>query len=473
MAHATLDLSPALIWPCLIAIFGASACLPQADKARFDGEPDASKDMPSALDQAASDLFTEDLGPSDAAGDLGDVAPDLRDGGGQQDAAPDAEADMTPPGPRGVPVFVGVGYMGRRVISCDGGQSWQDTGSLELEGGEAVCGSTTPSRCYDETVECTFKKHGECVTMTNCDCDHHPGRSMGVTFAGDADGGAFVATFGWGPAGPLLRSEDGITWSDTMSQQGTPAGVAYGNGTTLLATGGSHRSLDEGASWEEGGQVEVTDIDGDRVGNLRTAWFVPTDGGRFVITGSSSKMVNDERVGTWGVVVSQDEGASWSNPQMPDGCGDGLHGVVGSEQVLLLVHDKGRLCRSTDGGQTFEEFHLHSDGEELYIQGTPQYDGERFWVWGRRAAYSSADGLTWTKDERDDLHLGAAAYDPTRGVFVAARGGWKNWYEKQEFYRSTDGVAWDKVPDEDFVGGHSIRQITFGWAEEGTMCPAP
>ena len=62
---------------------------------------------------------------------------------------------------------------------------------------------------------------------------------------------------------------------------------------------------------------------------------------------------------------------------------------------------------STDGGQTFEELHLHPDDEDLSIQGTPQFDGKLLRVWARREAYLSIDGLTWTKEARDDLHLGA------------------------------------------------------------------
>jgi hypothetical protein len=57
------------------------------------------------------------------------------------------------------------------------------------------------------------------------------------------------------------------------------------------------------------------------------------------------------------------------------------------------------------------------------------------------------------------------------GTFVAVNDGRQQWYEKQSFYRSTDGVTWDALEPGAFVGSHPMTFISFGMAEPSAMCP--
>src|SRR5690606_6858809 len=87
-------------------------------------------------------------------------------------------------GSAGVPLFVAQGHLGRTVISCDGGQSW------------------TADQSNDAEAQCWSGPDDE------PDCDHDPGAGRGIVFAD----GWFVATFGWGPPGGIVRSRDGVAW---------------------------------------------------------------------------------------------------------------------------------------------------------------------------------------------------------------------------------------------------------------------
>jgi hypothetical protein len=49
-------------------------------------------------------------------------------------------------------------------------------------------------------------------------------------------------------------------------------------------------------------------------------------------------------------------------------------------------------------------------------------------------------------------------------------GGWDQWYERQRFYRSTDGVTWDELAAGAFTGGHPVRFAAAGAVDVGT-CP--
>jgi hypothetical protein len=57
------------------------------------------------------------------------------------------------------------------------------------------------------------------------------------------------------------------------------------------------------------------------------------------------------------------------------------------------------------------------------------------------------------------------------GTFVAVKGGWQVWYEQQRFYRSTDGVTWDELPDGAYRQGHPITAMVAGFAQRSSVCP--
>jgi hypothetical protein len=98
--------------------------------------------------------------------------------------------------------------------------------------------------------------------------------------------------------------------------------------------------------------------------------------------------------------------------------------------------------------------------------------------------YESPDGAAWTakptevrKKNPDGTtqtspgpHLGAVDRSD-KGTFVAVNGGWQQYYEKQRFYRSSDGITWDELPAGSFVGSHPVQFITHGLGEKSAVCP--
>lgn len=444
----------------------SAACLPQPT-----GTPDAPDDGGALMPDAGFERdgsVTRDAGEEPDARmtaelDIGaDLADEDMTGPGE-----DMEVDMTPPPPPTVPVFVGAGDFGRRIISCDQGQTWQETASF-IDGPQYCQDSSDTELCYGGS--CSFTaRDGSCKKSDNCDCDHSAGTPMGLTFAGDREsGGHFVSVFGWGAVvTTFVRSDDGIDWTESEGVVNTPAGVSYGDGVVMLGTKKGWQSSDQGETWMEGGAFEIYHTaTGESVFNTRQSIYVPTDGGRFFITAQSGEK--------WGVSMSADGGQTWSQPDMPGECGQSVSTILGSSTHIVMLHNKGLSCVSTDDGQTFTAHQVNMDADTFgSMQGTPVHDGTHFRVWGSRTAYTSEDGMQWQMQERDNVHLGATTYDPSNNVFVAVRGGWQNWYDKQEFYRSTDGIQWQKIDDGSFLKSHRIRRLTFGWAKPGTVCPMP
>ena len=57
------------------------------------------------------------------------------------------------------------------------------------------------------------------------------------------------------------------------------------------------------------------------------------------------------------------------------------------------------------------------------------------------------------------------------GVFVGVSGNWGNAYEKQKFYRSSDGLIFKELSISAVKGGHPIRFMKFGFVKRSSICP--
>lgn len=321
-----------------------------------------------------------------------------------------------------VGVFVAQGHEGRITRSCDDGLSF----------------------AYNHSDDDSFR----CFTDAEHDCDHSADAGRGLAFGN----GAFVATWGWGHPGKLQRSLDGKAWADVMTETPTFADVAYGNGS-FVACGNPTRVSSDGQIWEMGGKLSF-DF------NYRGIEFVPTAGGLFVVGGES---------GSNRAISFSKDGKQWAAAQeRPDLCGEQLRGIAGSNDALILVSAKGHVCRSTDGNTwTFAQV------AERFTS-PPVWTGSEFWVYAGPKLYQSADGTTWTSKDIDppNLQIGALARSPA-GTLVAANDGWQVWYEKQQFFRSTDGVHWTVLPPTAFTGSHPINFISFGYVPASAACGAP
>lgn len=383
-------------------------------------DPDVDAGEQAQVDGGADETNDSDGGPTpDDGGGASDMS-SPNDAGDAPDGGPEPDLPAPDLGPGLVATFVAQGHMGRTAVSCDDGNSWVHDTSLD----PAV-------RCF----------------TNDFDCDHHPGAGRGVEW-GD---GVFLTTFGWGPPGGVDRSTDGVTWTRVLSDT-TFGGIVYGNGIWLAAARNAQWSSDAGETWN---MVDDTAMTG---WNVRRAAFVAADGGRFV-------MVADDET-----VVSADA-VNWNVPSLlPDTCGDGIQtngGIAYGNQAIVVVGGAGNACASTDAGDTWSASDIGGSVSAHLL-----WDGSNFVTWGRGMMYSSPDGSTWTATPTvpDNLLLGPTAYNPDTGTYVGVRGGWQTWYEEQEFYRSSDGINWETLPDMAFEGSHPVRDISIGWVLEDDAC---
>lgn len=373
---------------------------------------------------------SRDAGAPDGPG-RGDGPARPRDGGG---GAGGAGAGGSRPADGGagaggtsgelVPVFVAQGYMARTTISCDDGQTW------------------IADRSDDDALRCF---------AGGIDCDHNGGRAQGVTVTG----GFIVATWGWGEGNSVRRSADGRTFARVLD--GTVfAGIEAGGGRIAVIADQPRVSLDHGATWQ------TAPAPMGFAGNIRATGVV---GGTFVAAGGDSV----------GLVMVSSDGLAWRRPtEIPAGCGGGViaDGIGASDTTLVITHGSGRVCVSSDGGD-----HFTSATAPAEFSGSVLWTGSELLGWGqvggggRPVRLRSTDGLTWTTD---DLVARSADGSPAAipkietvarsaaGTFVTVEGEWDQWYERQRFYRSTDGITWQELPRTAFVGSHPIRFLTWG-----------
>jgi hypothetical protein len=326
-------------------------------------------------------------------------------------------------------MFIAQGMLGRRTVSCDDGHTWIANHD-EAEVGE---------RCSDPTA------------AKNTECDHNPWASVGMVGAD----GYVLATFGWGYPGVVRRTEDGIHWDDVFPGH-TFAGMTFGNGRVVANDRAPFVSTADGAmgSWIAGGDV------GSGQWNVRRIAFIPDGGGRFVISLESSE---------GDIVWSDDNAVTWNRAaERPPECARSVIGIAHESGVTLMAQYNGSVCRSTDRGDHWTYVPVTPTG----FGTNPLVADGKFTIWSGSTRWQSADGLTWTST------AGTAGIGPSAvarsdsGTFVAASY-WGLTYDKQEFYRSTDGVSWEKLPTTAFVQSHLITHMTFGWMKPSAECPLP
>jgi len=348
--------------------------------------------------------------------------PPAPDGGAMTDEDGGAvEVDaFVPPEPSAEPVFLLQGHMGRTAISCDDGQSWIHDTSLDDD-----------ARCFTDGL----------------DCDHHAGSGKGLAWAPDGEGGGhFFATFGWGQPGGIDRSSDGVTWERKLGDT-TFGGLAFMDDTLVAGSRTARVSGDRGETFSAGIDTGLNGWNARRAG---------VAGGRFVLVGDDSD------------VVWSEDGETWSRPDtLPPGCGLSIQvsgGILDLDGTIVIVGGDGGSCVSTDGGVTFA---VHTIRDGIGSQAVV-HDG-RVWVWSRGEVHTSTDGVTWVSEPTTpaDLGIGPVAVSDD-GTFVGVKGGWQQWYEAQRFYRSTDGVTWEELPEGSYTGSHPVRAMAFGYVDE---CP--
>jgi hypothetical protein len=320
-------------------------------------------------------------------------------------------------------VFVAQGHQGRITRSCDDGKTFP----------------------FDHSADDQYR----CFIDPQHDCDHSELAGRGLAFGL----GSFVATWGWGHPGKLQRSVDGKEFADVMRETPTFADVAFGNDTFVACGNPTYVSTD-GTSWERGGKLSF-DF------NYRGIEFVPAGGGTFVVTGESDAQR--------GISISHD-GKTWTAASdRPDLCAQEPRGVAGSDSVIVMASGQGHVCRSLDGGMVW----THHPVTERFTS-PPLWTGTEFWIYSGAERWKSTDGAAWTSEplEPSNIAIGPLARSP-EGTLLAANDGWQVWYDKQQLFRSTDGLHWQVLPAGAFTGSHPIYFVSFGYVAPSAGCGAP
>lgn len=334
---------------------------------------------------------------------------------------PTPTPDPTPqPSPQAQPAFMVTGHWQSSMYSCDGGMTWKGYRSL------------------DNNFRCWSAAHG------NVDCDHASSSNFGLAYGPLG----FIASFGWGQPGPVRSTLNGDQWSTVHSGE-TWAGIAYGRDTYILNSRTPLRS-ENLTTWQRGGDINFN------VWNARRIFYVPLNSGVFISTAESGD--------TQDLMISTDAGVSWRRPNgLPTNCGNG---VVAYDNSRILLLSKS-LCRSTDGGLTWQEMNVRPNGDKII------YGGGEFKVYGNGRAYRSVDGNGWVPTDlqvngsNTYLDFEVVAYHPQTQKYVAIQQGWGRWYEQTQYYRSDDGVRWTLLNKASSapVAPHPVRQIAVGYLE--------
>lgn len=426
----------------LVGVLGLGACV---DGASEEGtEPGTSGSSGRGEGDAGSSDVSGGSGPGDGPGSTSDGPGSTDDGPG-----PDTDDGSTGEPDDGlVGVLVAQGSVGRTTISCDDGLTWIHDRAYDSEGAPEACGVAEPVECWGTACSRWDANAGACEEQGSCDCDHHPGADKGIAFGH----GRFAATWGWGPPGAIKTSTDAQQWAVAVEPT-TFAGMAFGNDTFVAIDRSPQRSTD-GVTWGPGGEADFRNEADEVIWNARDVGFADAAGGVFV-AGASSGNGQD-------LMVSHDEGQSWTRPQGSWACGGDFEAVAGSGDVIVVVFGD-RACRSADGGASFAPIELPGGRGVVH-------DGEQFVAWTNEERFASPDGARWQATplvveglpEGHGFDLGPIARSGETGTYVSVRGGWMQWYDAQDFYRSEDGITWQVLPAGSFVASHRIRHIAYG-----------
>jgi hypothetical protein len=325
-------------------------------------------------------------------------------------AAPDKDAgvpDGPPPGL--VPMFVAAGQGGRTITSCDDGKTW------------------IANHFYE-----------------NANVDHSPYTNKGLAYGN----GMFVVILAWGADVSLKTSTDGVTWTrNTMFDRGFYGGVAFGGDRfVMLRQGVTQYSSDLGKTWkrsriqpqndyrEGGGGHGLAGAKGVFGGGGGDVPSMSWDGGETFTTANGCPRINYGGIGSQG-------------------------GIAAGNGHLVFVSSNGDYCHVTDNGKLTTKGNLGGQ-----ISGKLFFTGGKFWVASGNTLYNSETGETWSKKSVSptSVNLHAIAIGDT-GTFVGVG------ESGSDYYRSTDGVAWQKVPG---PAGTALFRVVHGYGSASAMCPA-
>jgi hypothetical protein len=289
--------------------------------------------------------------------------------GGSSPSDARVDRDAPPPIPEdGVPMFVAVGWGGRRVMSCDGGRSW-----------------IADQQVADESED-----------------DWHRSYTPKSLAYGD---GTFVFLTGWGADSVAWVSANGIDWTE-QALDTTYGGVGFDRDRFVLV-GNRHlaESRDGGGSWPVLEEVEASTYDRDAAA-FTGIWAAGADG----------------------AVETRRPGGEWTQLASCTGARHGSIGVTGGFEVglgrLVSFGDDGDTCAIDIA--TGADLGAGAIGSRL--SGRAAFVGDAFWVVTDGSIHSSHDGLAWSsRDLPDGVDFDLVARSGT-GTYVGISGSGDRFY---------------------------------------------
>jgi len=290
-------------------------------------------------------------------------------------------------------VYVGVGYGGRRLVSRDG-IAWDISAEWGVDG-------------KDDSNNLISIAYGK---------------------------GRFVAVGGGGwtretQAGHILLSKDGRTWTEVQKAPNRISPVVFGGGR--FVAGGSDRvllrSLD-GETWTGGGKIEFKDW---------AFWFRRGvyGNGVFVFMGNHGK----DQKAYWCAVTKTGDAIDYFQTDLPV-----ASGLAFGAGLFVTVGAEGSVATSKDG-RDWQRQTVADAGDFQQLAWTPK----GFIAVGKKTAFSSADGLTWTAlPKRAPCHILWADEKITIGTT------WPG-----QMWSSTDGASWTKGAA---LTPNGMNQVVYG-----------
>jgi hypothetical protein len=291
-------------------------------------------------------------------------------------------------------LFVAVGYGGRRIVSRDG-TNWQDDQRWSDE-----------ARDNDDVL---------------FDIAHGAGR--------------FVAVGGGTTTGHILSSRDGRAWQAQPGLKGRVATIAFGKGLFVAARGAELMTSTSGETFQAGGRLDWKGS----VHARRSACGDTEAGFRFVIIGDIDLPVEQRRAHWRGATG---DGSRWDHAELDTAP---VHDIAYGAGHFVVVGPEGRIESSHDG-QTWQQ-RSSSAGEDL---SRIVWTGTRFLVSGGKTAWSSPDGLTWTREPAAIPCSLAWAREGFLGIGLSWGG---------DLWTSRDLVRWKKSA---IPAGPSLQAVVFG-----------
>lgn len=282
-----------------------------------------------------------------------------------------------------------------------------------------------------------------------------------AAFAGVTYGnGAFVAATGWGAPGHILRSADGLTWDDRpddaftnelgeTERPNSAAGIEFNGESFVMFSAGLWWS-DDGLQWHKDTPPSFA-----LGGFMRAVEYLPVPDLMLVA------LQNDEGEALYGVGVSADGGQTWTQGTgITEGCfGYVQHvgGFVHHDGRLMLAGGTGPTCVSDDGGLTWSP----GADAEVFIADLKGSDAGFVVLAEDGSLRQSTDGMAWTTVAQTGLDAGRIAWQASTGYVGADVG-----------YRYAEDIgSWVPARAATPEGFGGIREFAFGTVPPTRVCP--